>query len=69
MKPMNNLDYVKVYSKKMRLDKSLFDQQKRLIEDQLKSSSSLFREMFKNKDFKLNARKYLKSVGLIKTKI
>ncbi len=66
MKPMNDLDYVKLYSEKMKLDNSLFNQQKRLIDDQLKSSSSLFKDMFKGRDFKSNARKYLKSIGLIK---
>jgi len=65
-KAMTNLDYVELYAKKLKNDNSLFKQQKILIESQLKGSSSLFRNMFKGKDFKECARKYLKSVGLIK---
>lgn len=66
MKLMNDLDYVKLYSKKMKTDNSLFNQQKKLIEAQLNASASLFKKMFSNKNFKSNARKYLKNIGLLK---
>ena len=64
MKKMTDLDYVVLYVKRLSKDNRLFDQQKRLIEDQIKSSKSLFKNSF-GKDFKSNARKYLKSVRLI----
>jgi len=60
------LDYVEFYAYKLKKDNSLFNQQKMLIESQLQSSSSLFRKMFvSQKNFKNNARKYLKGIGLI----
>mgnify|MGYP001563339606 CR=1 FL=1 len=62
-KIMEDLDYVVLYAEKLKKDKSLFEQQKRLIEDQIKASSSLFKNSFGN-DFKKGARKYLKEVGL-----
>lgn len=62
MKPKKDLDYVELYAKRLKKDNSLFKQQKKLIESQLKSSSSLFRNMFGKADFKEKARKYIKSV-------
>jgi len=60
------LDYVEFYANKLKRDNSFFNQQKMLIESQLQSSSSLFRKMFvSQKNFKNNARKYLKGIGLI----
>jgi len=61
---MKNIDYVKFYAEKLKEDNSLFEQQKKLIESQLNGSFSLFTNMFKG-DFKTNARKYLKGIGLI----
>ena len=66
-KIMTDLDYVILYANQLKKDESLFEQQKKLIESQFKSSSSLFRNSF-GKDFKTNARKYLKGIGLIKVK-
>ena len=64
--PMGDLDYVEIYAMKLREDNSFFVQQKKLIESQLYGSSSLFRNMFtEGNDFKINARKYLKKIGLI----
>jgi len=64
--PVGNLDYVEIYAMKLRKDNSFFVQQKKLIESQLYGSSSLFKNMFTDrKDFKINARKYLKKIGLI----
>jgi hypothetical protein len=65
-KPIKDLDYVEIYAEKMRKDNSLFKQQKVLIESQMLSSISLFRNMFSEGDFKVLAREYLKKVGLIK---
>lgn len=61
---MKELDYVELYARELRQNHSLFDQQKRLIESQLKSSYSLFAGMFKD-NFKDQARIYLKKIGLI----
>lgn len=59
MKLKTDLDYVEFYANKLKLDNSIFKQQKKLIESQLKSSSDIFRKKF-GKNFKINARKYLK---------
>jgi len=65
MKPKTDLDYVRLYSEKLKNDNSLFKQQKILIESQLKGSQSLFRNMFSEKDFKKEARKYLRKRYLL----
>lgn len=66
MIPKTRLDYVELYANKLKEDNSLFRQQKMLIESQMSASRSLFRSMFgAGKEFKINARKYLKSIGLI----
>jgi len=64
MIPKTDLDYVELYALKLRDDNSIFRQQKMLIESQLQSSSELFKKMF-GKNFKDNARKYLRIRGLI----
>jgi hypothetical protein len=61
---MKEIDYVELYAKKLREDNSLFMQQKKLIESQLRGSSSLFARMFSD-DFKVKARNYLRGIGLI----
>jgi hypothetical protein len=63
---MKDIDYVKLYAEKLKNNPDLFRQQKMLIESQLHASSSLFNNMFSGKNFKENARKYLKNIGLIK---
>lgn len=66
MIPKTDSDYVKLYAEKLKEDNSLFAQQKKLIESQIKSSKSLFANSFSGKDFKKNARKYLREIGLLK---
>ena len=66
MKKLNNIDYVEFYAKKLKHNKGIFKQQQMLIESQLKGSASLFSSMFDSGNFKENARKYLKRVGLIR---
>ena len=67
MTAMTDMDYVEFYAKRLRDDGSLFEQHKRSIESQMLSSSSLFRNHFgTGEEFKANARKYLRDVGLIK---
>ena len=61
---MKEIDYVELFAKKVREDSSIFEQQKNLIEAQMKSSSSLFKNMF-NKNFKAQAREYLKKIDLL----
>ncbi|NCN39576.1 MAG: hypothetical protein COY38_00755 [Candidatus Aenigmarchaeota archaeon CG_4_10_14_0_8_um_filter_37_24] len=65
MKPKTDMDYIELYAEKLKSDNSLFKQQKKLIESQLKGSSSLFSNMFSGKNFKADARKYLRARGLI----
>jgi len=65
MKLKTNLDYVVLYARMLRENNKLFEQQKRLIEAQLKGSSSLFEGMFKGGDFKVGARRYLRGRGLL----
>ncbi len=65
MKFLNDSDYVEFYARELREDNKIFEQQKIFIEDQFKASSSLFKNKF-GKDFKKNARIYLKQIGLIK---
>lgn len=62
--PKTKLDYVEIYARKLKEDNSYFEQQKMLIESQMRSSSSLFKKMF-GSEFKTKARAYLKGVGLI----
>ena len=64
-KPKTDLDYVVLYAEKLKKDNRLFKQQKKLIEVQLKSSSSLFKKILSGKDFKKKAREYLKGRLLI----
>lgn len=66
MIPTTDLDYIELYANKLKKDNSFFRQQKILIESQLHGSSDLFKKMFGTKNnFKINARKHLKSIGLI----
>jgi len=61
---MEDLDYVKIYARKLKEDSSYFKQHKLLIDSQIKSSRDLFKNRF-GANFKVEARKYLKSVGLL----
>ncbi len=65
--PKSDLDYIEFYAENLKKDNLLFKQQANLIHAQLKSSSSLFRNMFSGKDFKVNARKYLRERLIIKS--
>ncbi len=64
-KPKTDMDYVVLYAEKLKTDNSLFKQQKKLIESQLRGSHSLFRNMFSGKDFKKNTGEYLRERGLL----
>lgn len=65
--PVTDLDYVDLYAERLKEDASLFKQQKMLIESQLQSSSATFRNMCgKGEEFKINARRYLRAVGIIR---
>ncbi len=68
MIPKKDSDYVKLYAEKLKEDNSLFVQQKKLIESQIKSSVSLFTNNFSGKDFKTNARRYLQGRKLLKNR-
>ncbi len=60
----NDMDFVVFYSTKLWEDSSLFEQQKRFLESQLKASKSLFNN-WTGKDFKIKAREYLNKGGPI----
>ena len=63
MELKNDIDFIDLYARRLKEDNSLFSQQKVLIESQMKSSRSFFRNFFRG-DFKKNARDYLKKRGL-----
>jgi hypothetical protein len=63
--PKTDMDYVEIYAKNLKANPELFKQQKMLINSQIKSSKSFFQNCFKDKDFKTEARIYLKNRGLI----
>ena len=65
MKRMTDLDYVELYANKLKNDNSVFSQQKKLIESQMRSSSSLFSRMLSGRDSRKAAREYLKGIGLL----
>lgn len=62
--PKSRLEYVEFYAEKLKNDNTLFKQQKMLIESQMHASQSFFSNLFKG-DFKKEARKYLRGVGLL----
>lgn len=64
--PKTDLDYVKLYAENLRENPALFEQQKMLIDSQIKANRSLFKNFGKKNEFKLNARKYLKDLGILK---
>ncbi len=63
--PRTDLEYVEFYAKKLKENPEFFKQQKELIESQLESSSSLAKKRFPKEDFKIQARIYLKKIGLL----
>ena len=63
--PKTDEDYVEIYAGNLKNNSELFNQQKLLINSQIKSSKSFFINLFGVKDFELKARKYLKERGLI----
>jgi hypothetical protein len=66
MKILTKLDYVEIYSENLKNNNLIFEQQKMLINSQIKGSSILMQNMFGKKNFKLKAREYLKKIGLLK---
>jgi hypothetical protein len=63
--PKTDLDYVEIYAENLKKNSKLFEQQKMIVNSQIESSRSFFQNRFKGKDFKTEARKYLKDRGLI----
>ena len=63
--PKTNLDYIEIYTENLKENSEFFKQQKMIIDSQIKSSRSFFNNLFKGKDFKTEARKYLKERGLL----
>ena len=66
MRPETDMDYVELFALKLLEEPALFQQQKKLIESQLKSSRMIFRQKFgAGEKFKDKAREYLKGIELI----
>jgi hypothetical protein len=63
--PKTDLDYVELYAENLKENPKLFEQHKMLIDSQIRASKSLFSNFGKGQEFKLNARKYLRGVGLL----
>jgi hypothetical protein len=63
--PKTDEDYIILYAEKLKKNPEIFHQQKVLIDSQITSSQSFFHNFFKGKDFKTEARKYLKGRGII----
>ncbi|MFW5846928.1 MAG: hypothetical protein ACOCUU_02090 [Nanoarchaeota archaeon] len=59
-----DIDFVIFYSERLKKDASLFEQQRKFLNSQICASRSLFAN-WKGKEFKKNARIYLKERGLI----
>lgn len=64
MKGNSRTDHIELYSEKLAIDNSGFKQHKKIINSQLRASKELFKNKF-GKQYKKNARKYLKEIELI----
>ena len=64
MKFDNDMDFVVFYATELKNKIELFSQHKIFLDSQIKASQSLF-SSFKDGDFKVNAREYLKKRGII----
>ena len=64
--PKTDEDYIKLYAESLKKNPELFKQQKMLIDSQIKASRSLFKTFGKEEEFKLNARRYLRGIKLLK---
>ena len=62
---LRELEFIEYFAIKLRNDNRLFLLQKKLIESYLHSLHNYFKNKFGDKNFKENARKYLKKIGLI----
>ncbi len=61
-----DLDYVELYARKLKEDNTIFKLQKLLIESQMHASADIFKNWFgADQEFRLNARKYLKQIGIL----
>lgn len=63
--PQIDKDYIEVYALELKKNPKLFKQQRILINNQIQSSRSFFKNLFRGKDFKKEARGYLKARNLI----
>lgn len=64
MKFKKDEDYIIYYSKRLKKDNSLFEQQRKFLNSQIIASRSLFAN-WKGIEFKKNARRYLRARKLI----
>lgn len=64
MKGNTRMDHVEKYSEQLAADNTGFEQHKKIINSQLQASKELFSHKF-GKNFKQEARKYLRETRLI----
>jgi hypothetical protein len=64
-KSISDLEFVEYFANSLKSDNRLFEIQKTLLENHLNFTNNYFKNKFGDKNFKENARKYLKKVGLI----
>ncbi|MBI3622921.1 hypothetical protein HY212_02460 [Candidatus Pacearchaeota archaeon] len=67
MKLKNDLDYVEFYAEQLKINNKFFREYKKIIDSQIKASSSLFGKMFEKENYRLKAREYLKNMLIIKS--
>ncbi len=63
--PLTDLEYVEFYAQQLLNNPKFFEQQKMLINSQLKSSKATFQNMFSSKNYEPESRAYLHEIGLI----
>jgi len=62
--PVTDMDYVVLYARNLKMDNKHFRSHKMLIDSQIKSSNSFFKNMFGDgEEFKRKSREYLKKLG------
>lgn len=64
MKGNTRLDHIELYAERLAADNSGFKQHKKIINSQLRASKELFSHKF-GKNFKKEARTYLRETGII----
>ena len=64
-KQKSDFEFVKYFAERLKDDNRLFEIQKTLLENHLIYINRYFKNKFGDKNFKENAREYLRQIGLI----